>query len=499
MKAKLSAAVALSAFLFVLPSCQKDFSADEQGSLDANVEASNATANDVPETASPVHTPVVANVTSNVAGYWQTLPARYKLTTKKYPFILFIHGIGELGNSLNRVNCCGLPRHLKDKSFPAQFVVNGARYSFIIMSPQFKRRPGASDIQAIINYAKKKYRIDESRIYVTGLSMGGGSTWDYSAVYGQTAAAIVPVCGGTKPTTTKARNIASKNLPVWGIYSSGDKVVPVKWGKDFFTWIRQYNPSLGSKAKLTLWTAESHNSTWARAFNPKTKVDGRSIYEWMLLYKRGGGSTAPAPAPAPAPTPGANKLPVANAGGDRTINLASGVNRVLLNGLSSKDPDGTISTYTWKKISGPSSTTFVKSKGQAYAAHLQKGTYIYRLTVKDNRGGVDTDDMKITVTHSGSGSTGNRPPVANAGGDRTLYLSSGINRVLLNGRSSRDPDGTIRKYTWRKMSGPSSTLWVKNAAEAYAAHLVRGSYVYRLTVTDNRGSVDIDDMRITVK
>jgi hypothetical protein len=40
--------------------------------------------------------------------------------------------------------------------------------------------------------------------------MGGGSTWDWSVVYGQNAAAIGPVCAGTKPTTTLAANVASK-------------------------------------------------------------------------------------------------------------------------------------------------------------------------------------------------------------------------------------------------------------------------------------------------
>lgn len=140
----------------IFSSCQKDFETPKQDeSVNGPVVSSDATANDVPETAPPVHTPVVTYVNSNVAGYWQTLPARYNLTTKRYPLIVFIHGIGELGTSITRINCCGLPRHLKDKSFPAEFIVNGVRHSFIVVSPQFKVRPTGAQVQSVIDYAKK--------------------------------------------------------------------------------------------------------------------------------------------------------------------------------------------------------------------------------------------------------------------------------------------------------------------------------------------------------
>lgn len=239
------------------------------------------------ETAPPVHTAVSANVNGNVAGFWQSVPARYGKTTKKYPLILFIHGGGELGTNLQKMNCCGLPKHLKNKSFPADFEVKGKHYSFLVMSPQFKKRPTPDDIQSVIDYAQKRFRVDPSRIYVTGLSMGGGSTWDYSAVYGQVAAAIVPVCGGTKPTASLATNIASKSLPVWTLHSTADAAVPVKWAQDWIAWIDQGNPSIAANTKLTVWSSLSHNSTWMRAFDPSTQIDGKNIYEWMLQHRRG--------------------------------------------------------------------------------------------------------------------------------------------------------------------------------------------------------------------
>ena len=121
--------------------------------------------------------------------------SKYSQTTKKYPLIVFIHGIGELGTSLSRINCCGLPHHLSNKTFPANFNIGGVNYSFIVISPQFKKRPSAAQVQSVIDFAKRRWRIDDTRVYVTGMSMGGGVTWEYagsSEAVADKIAAIVP-------------------------------------------------------------------------------------------------------------------------------------------------------------------------------------------------------------------------------------------------------------------------------------------------------------------
>src|SRR5688572_2546026 len=271
MNLKNLSALLFSASLFILSSCKKDIVADE--SVNGEVTSSNATApNDVLETALPVHTPRQIAINSNVSGYYETLPARYSLTTKRYPMIVFIHGIGELGTGLSRLNCCGLPYHIKGGTFPAKFLVNGVYYSYIVITPQFRVRPSAAQIQSVVDYAKTKYRVDATRIYVTGLSMGGGSTWDWSVVYGQNAAAIGPVCAGSKPTTSLAASVASKNVAIWSLNSSVDAVVPIQWGRDWINWIDARNTTMASKTKLTIWSGISHNGTWGKAFNPVTRV-----------------------------------------------------------------------------------------------------------------------------------------------------------------------------------------------------------------------------------
>jgi hypothetical protein len=396
MTLKHFAPVVLLVALMLFASCKKEI--QTESNINGAVIANNTVADDVLETLPPVHTPVLYNINSNVAGYYETLPARYHLTTKKYPMILFIHGIGELGTGLSRLNCCGLPYHIKGGTFPAKFLVNNVYYSYIVISPQFKVRPSAAQVQSVIDYAKNKYRIDETRVYVTGLSMGGGSTWDWSVVNGEKAAAIVPVCAGTAPTTVMATNVAAKNLPIWSLNSSADAVVPIQWAKDWITWIDARNTAMAPYTKLTVWDALSHNGTWGKAFNPVTRVDGYNIYEWMLLHQRSGVAPSLPPAIQPPPPPSGNALPVANAGTDRSIPVSWNYFPTL-NATLSSDPDGWIAGFKWTKVSGPASYSFSNAMGaQTKVNGLVAGTYIFRVTVTDNKGAADTDDVVITMT-----------------------------------------------------------------------------------------------------
>lgn len=403
------AAVTLIAF----SSCKKDIVSDKVVNADA-VSSDAVAANDVPETAAPVGRALNVSMIPNSAGYYEVLPARYSLTTKNYPLILFIHGIGELGTGPGRLICCGIPAQVYKHTMPAEFVVNGQHFSFIVVAPQFKVRPSPSDMQNCIAWAVKHYRVDPTRIYISGLSMGGGSTWDYSAVYGQNVAAAVPVCGGTAPTQALARAIASKNLPVWTISSTNDKVVPISWATNWINWIKASNPANAGNVKLTTYTSgESHNTTWYKAFMATTKMDGLNIYEWMLKYRRtgagvptpaptpGGGTTTPPvtkpPTTTPPPPPPATGTVIANAGGDATIHLFWHFSP-LLNATLSKAPGGWLVGGTWTKIGGPAGYKIVNPNAlNTRVSFTQTGTYTFRITVKSNKGLTAYDDKVITV------------------------------------------------------------------------------------------------------
>lgn len=248
-------------------------------------ETSLQTGDNVIETLPAIYSSVSAEVNANCGGYYQALPARYDSNNKKYPLILFIHGIGELGNGttdLPKMIRAGLPRLINKKGFPPSFQSGGKHYSFIVMAPQFRGRPKNKDVDEVLQYAISKFRVDVSRIYVTGLSMGGGVTWEYSSEYGGSVAAIAPICGGSWPDAKRAAKIASFGLPVWAFHNDDDKTVPVSYTVDYVSKINSYHPVI--PAKLTTWPTGGHDS-WTRAYDPTYKENGMNMYEWMLQYQ----------------------------------------------------------------------------------------------------------------------------------------------------------------------------------------------------------------------
>jgi hypothetical protein len=92
-----------------------------------------------------------------------------------------------------------------------------------------------------------------------------------------------------------------------------------------------------------------------------------------------------------------NQSPVANAGSNQSIELPT--SQVTVNGSASSDPDGTIDTYLWTKISGPATFTITNpSSSSTTITGLVAGTYVFRLTVTDNDSATSTDDVQVIVS-----------------------------------------------------------------------------------------------------
>jgi hypothetical protein len=191
---------------------------------------------------------------------------------------------------------------------------------------------------------------------------------------------------------------------------------------------------------------------------------------------------------------GTNQAPVANAGTDISITLPT--NSTTLNGSASKDPDGIIKTYSWTKISGPSQYTIADATAVSTAlTNLVAGTYIFRLQVTDDKGATATDDITVVVNNTGT--PANQPPVASAGADMNITLPT--SSVTLNGSASKDPDGTIQRYSWTKISGPTQFLFASAGSPiTVVSNLIAGTYVFRLTVTDDKGASATDDVTVIV-
>lgn len=188
-----------------------------------------------------------------------------------------------------------------------------------------------------------------------------------------------------------------------------------------------------------------------------------------------------------------NKPPIANAGLDQIITLPT--DSVLLDGKNSSDPDGRITQWLWKKISGPASLNILRSSDSATVVkNLATGTYLFELKVTDNGRLSASDTMKVIVD---SVLTINHPPVANAGTDQTITLPT--NTVNLDGSGSTDPDNNIVSYVWTKISGPALfNIANASAVQTQATNLLQGVYLFELNVTDAGALFSKDTMQVIV-
>lgn len=232
----------------------------------------------------------------NSFGYYEYLPEGYDPGSKEtYPLLIFVHGLGELGDgvaNLSKVLVNGPPKLMNNRTFPKSFTVKGQTLRFIAIMPQFKIWPDGDELNQTIDFAIRNYKIDAGRVYLTGLSMGGGVVWYYAGLNvanSERIAAIVPVCGAGYPAAFRYENMAEANLPVWATHNVGDGDVPVSYTNGFVDGMNSYKVPPIPKAKKTIFPVSGHDA-WTKTYDPNFKEDGMNVYEWMLQYTRGSAS-----------------------------------------------------------------------------------------------------------------------------------------------------------------------------------------------------------------
>ncbi|MGD8642514.1 MAG: PKD domain-containing protein, partial [Gammaproteobacteria bacterium] len=187
-----------------------------------------------------------------------------------------------------------------------------------------------------------------------------------------------------------------------------------------------------------------------------------------------------------------NSPPIVQAGVDQTVNVGDSV---TLSGTAS-DPDGDSLTYQWHQIDGPPITLNNADTLQASFVAPQvntASTVTVQLDVTDSNGATASDRIAINILPS------NNAPVANAGPDRTVVVGS---LVVIEG-SGTDSDGTVNGYQWSQLAGSSVNVTLNNAntaAVSFNAPTVTANttITLRLTVTDNDGATDFDDVNVTI-
>ncbi|HUS03470.1 MAG TPA: prolyl oligopeptidase family serine peptidase [Chitinophagaceae bacterium] len=199
-------------------------------------------------------------------------------TLRKYPLVVFLHGSGERGNDNEAQLKWGVMNFADDQTMimhPA-FVIapqcpakmSWSNFSGNRNSMEMRLAPSPSKpmelLIALIHQLIKKFRIDSTRIYITGLSMGGFGTFDAIQRYPNLFAAAVPVCGGGD--VSKAASIA--HIPIWIFHGAEDPAVNPLFSIDMTAALTK----AGAHPGFTQYPEVGHFS-WLGAYSDKLMLD----------------------------------------------------------------------------------------------------------------------------------------------------------------------------------------------------------------------------------
>ncbi|SFE92787.1 hypothetical protein SAMN05518672_11291 [Chitinophaga sp. CF118] len=216
------------------------------------------------------------------------LPDEYKKTKKTYPLIIFLHGKSKSGFNLQKLFLEGIPYWInKGVKIEAVNPEDGKLYKFIVVAPQapsWGLKP--DELRRMLDDIEKRYRVDRSRIYLTGYSAGGWASVmaiTESAALASRFAAAVPmsVASIDDKNLKQFKLVADANIHCW--YLAGtDEPHFLEACEQYKDSTNVYKPNL---AKLTMLEGFAHR-TWISLYDTAYRNDGMNIYEWMLQYKK---------------------------------------------------------------------------------------------------------------------------------------------------------------------------------------------------------------------
>lgn len=200
-----------------------------------------------------------------------------------FPLVIFLHGAGERGNDnevqikhitelfLNDRNRTDHPCYVVAPQCPKGEM--WARYDGDVATMKLRKKPtkAMSLVIAMIDSVLEKYPIDRSRIYITGVSMGGFGTWDLISRYPEKFAAAIPICGGGDA----AMAAKIKTVPIWAFHGAKDKIVSPDHSRKMINAIRES----GGDANYTEYPEVEHNS-WVKAYKDP------ALPEWLFRQKK---------------------------------------------------------------------------------------------------------------------------------------------------------------------------------------------------------------------
>ncbi len=201
--------------------------------------------------------------------YLVYLPDGYETSDDPYPLLLFLHGKGERGNNLELIKKEGLTAKLE----------SGDNLPFIVIAPQCplntKWEYHLIGLYQLVRSCFDAYQVDVSRVYITGLSMGGAGTWSLITEYPNLFAAAIPICGRERNELDYPERLKKIiHLPLWHFHGSADTIVPLSSAEYLVSHLKEY----GGNPKLTVYDDVGHDS-WTQTYaNPE-------IYDWLLSHR----------------------------------------------------------------------------------------------------------------------------------------------------------------------------------------------------------------------
>ena len=225
-------------------------------------------------------------------GYYMYLPEGYQ-QGGSYPVMIFLRGAGEkalaVPGNLEGLFVTGLPKIIEDGGWnpPQDMIVIAAQRNGNHV-PRFVR-------PLVEHVANDIANVDASRVYLTGLSLGGAGVWDYMNAYPSDPiiAAAVPISGKGSQSLQNVCTYATR-IPVWAFHGQNDRKVPANGS------IRPVNainacPGVTIPAKLSVFAGVAHTG-WNQVYNgawinskpivPGWQAFDQDIYSWMLQYTR---------------------------------------------------------------------------------------------------------------------------------------------------------------------------------------------------------------------
>jgi predicted esterase len=323
----------------------------------------------------------VSKVSPAGTKFWIYTPSGYPSSATTYPLLVVLHGGSEIGDDLTTLTSN------TSHQIPSRLIYLHQwpqTLPFIVVSPLLKRDnsvPNPNDqewpakyVDEVVQYVRSLYKIDGSRMYFTGISLGGAGCWDYAFAYPSKVAALLPISGKTRP----EKACIVKNIPIWAFHGESDALVSPQFSIDMVNAINACSPIGLYKPRLNLLYTRAHEG-WNEIYNG---TNGYKVYDWLLQFKKN--STV-------------NRLPYVNAGFVRKILLRTKPLTLIGDYF---DTDGSITSVKWTQTSGVALTMSGTTTKFLKLSNLKAGTFEFQLAITDNKGGVSSDKVSVTIVSS---------------------------------------------------------------------------------------------------